>query len=761
MINDNNSSQRNARRWAVPFAVGALAMGFCAGGAMARVSRFDRKVAASIKKGVGFLLRRERHGRWADNITAGPGPIVFNKGETCLVMDALLSVSQSTNDTRLALSAGPMKQGIAQLLRIHPTNTYTAAFQATAAALLPLKPPVLRVLGADLKYLMDSVHRNGAYTYAWKRKDGINPKPGHWDNSNTQYGVLGMWAIKDTGKFNVPRGYWARLARHFRSTQQPDGAWFYEMLKRNPHWAQHLNTMPQAGLASMYLADEYLDNSVRLVPFPDKTIKRALTFVIGHFNPHNNLYGLYGDERVGLYSGLKFFGKTNWYKAAGAAIMRNQQGNGEFGNHFFHASGVVRTAYGLLFLARGGVPVVFNKLQYKGPWDARPRDDANVTEWLSKTYETPLKWQVVNTKVSYQSWLDAPILLITGHAGNGFNGFDGATIAKLRKFIDAGGMVFSTSDGGLPQWNLLMKRAAEQIVHKKYPWKTLAKSNLLYHMQSLPLTHGRLQGVSNGVRLLWVNSPVDLGAVWQRDNVHIIPAWRTAANLFFYATSKSSFARKFPDLHVPRGKKTIRNLNVVQIRYKGNWNPEPGAWPRMAKLEAWKAQTAVKLSTNKISGLNAGQTPLAVITGTAALSVSAAQRKALRDYMNSGGLLFADSAGGKAAFTDSFLTLARQLYPSHALQHVPPDSSLYTGKNAGGANALPVRYRKFFTITNGLHPKPRLLGVKVKGKWVLIFSQDDVTSGYLGTHQWGNVGYAPKSAQALGRNIIAYKLAHH
>ncbi len=738
--------------------------------ASARISKFNLKVAASIRKGARFLLSQGHNGTWNSNIMTWGGlkaknPVSQNNGEEGLVMEALLSVSQSTNDTRLALNSPAMKQGIAALLKDVPNTTYAAGFQASAVSLLPLHRPELKVLHMDERYLLNSMHSDGAYTYAWLPAEGRNPRElGEWDNSNTQYAVLGMWSIDDTRKLGVPMSYWARVARHFRTTQHPDGAWWYHQSKTGvPNYGpimRHLTSMPQAGLATMYLVDQYLDRAVRLNPVPDMNVKRGLAYVTKHFNPNADFYSLYGDERVGLYSGFKFFGTTNWFKAGAAHVMSSQAGDGSYQANFYGSNPIIGTAYGLLFLARGGVPVVFNKLQYKGPWDARPLDDDHVTEWLSKTYETPLKWQVVNTQVSYKSWLDAPILLITGHAGDHFRGFGKKTIDKLRKFINAGGMVFSNSDGGTLRWNLLMKKAAEQIVHNKYPWKTLSKKNALYHMQSLPLQYGELQGISNGVRLLWVNSPKDLGATWQRDNFYDLRAWKTAANLFFYATSKASFARKFPDLHVPPGSAS-RSLNVAQLHYKGNWNPEPGAWPRMVKLEAWKAQTGVTLSVSKISALSAGNTPLAVMTGTGAFTFTTAQRKALRKYMNAGGLLFADSAGGHAPFTNSFLALARKLYPSHSLHHVPPGSSIYTGTNPGGVNVMPIRYRKFFTITNGLHTKPRLLGIKVKGKWVLLFSQDDVTSGYLGTHPWGILGYATKSAQALGRNIIAYKIAHH
>ena len=77
----------------------------------------------------------------------------------------------------------------------------------------------------------------------------------------------------------------------------------------------------------------------------------------------------------------------------------------------------------------------------------------------------------------------------------------------------------------------------------------------------------------------------------------------------------------------------------------------------------------------------------------------------------------------------------------------------------GGVPALEVEFRKFGEVT--LHKKIRtavLEGVVVDGKTRVVFSDYDITSGFLGTNTWGIVGYAPNSAQALGRNIILYAL---
>ena len=75
---------------------------------------------------------------------------------------------------------------------------------------------------------------------------------------------------------------------------------------------------------------------------------------------------------MGLASGLKYFGTTNWYQAGAAAILAAQQDDGSSRLHvkfMDRDDPIPSTAYALLFLCRGRNPVLFNKLEYHNPKD--------------------------------------------------------------------------------------------------------------------------------------------------------------------------------------------------------------------------------------------------------------------------------------------------------------------------------------------------------------------------------------------------------
>ena len=79
------------------------------------------------------------------------------------------------------------------------------------------------------------------------KKEGwrYNMGSSDWDNSVTQYGVLGIWAAKRAG-FDPGDEFWQRMSKHFRTRQNKDGGWGYQTSRSTAN-------MATAGLATMFL----------------------------------------------------------------------------------------------------------------------------------------------------------------------------------------------------------------------------------------------------------------------------------------------------------------------------------------------------------------------------------------------------------------------------------------------------------------------------------------------------------------------------
>ncbi len=749
----------------------------------------SENVIAAIKRGVAYLLSQEnlnagsKNPFWETGLVVGSYailnkhptphhefiavPVAHYGGETALVVEALLDVEQSLHLPQISQFAPAMAKPIKFLTQLNPPSTYSASFQANAMTLLPNKPAYRQTLLRDFRYLLTEIHRDGAYHYGLPQSELPNPNlPGDWDNSNTQYGVLGAWACAHQG-IEVPFRYWKLAASHWRKKQWPNGAWVYSGFKgNNPppriYSQASANTFTAAGVASLLICDEFMLARPTTRPVVDENVLRGLKWINAHFARYVNdmsVYSMYGYERVGFASGLQQFGGVDWYRALAAKLLALAHGGGSW--DFWGKN--VGTAYALLILDRGLNPVIMSKLQYTkdyfGPWNARQRDAANFVSWITHTFERPVSWQVVSINAPMSQWLDSPILFITGDRDPKFTK---QQVLQLTTYVDNGGIVFCSGEGQSQSFKRAMIRYGQEVVHNQYEAHILSRKSYLYTMQPWyhPTSYGQYMGISNGVRYVWIIANRDLGAQWQARRFNDRDDFEVPANLYLYAIGNGRPADRLQSLFVPPPQgKMQRTIAVNRLVYPGNWNAEPGAWPRMGRLAGQDFSTGVTFRYLPPSKLSAGQTPLTTLTGTQNFKLPPAQVQALRLYLNSGGTLFADAAGGKAQFGDGMHNLVKELYPKASLQKIPLTDPLITGSFAGGVPINKVQYRKFFVTRYGPKNAPRLLGVKQGNRWVIVFSPWDVTSGLLGTNTWGIAGYAPKSAQAIARNVMLYALA--
>ncbi|NNM84212.1 MAG: DUF4159 domain-containing protein [Phycisphaerales bacterium] len=729
-------------------------------------SRELLRIKKAIARGVDYLLGQEVNGNWEPDLN-GRRSIMLG-GESALVLESLLQVEQSLHLPQVYIFTAKMRAAISYVAKLRTPTTYVASFQANDMNLLPAKKQYHDALLWDMRYLLGA-ETSGAYSYQNPKTQDFGGGFSRWDNSNSQYGVLGTWACADSG-LEIPAFYWHAVAYHWHRTQLSSGAWVYTQgggFGRRGGFMGNPRTMTPAGLASLFIADSYTSSSFALKTRPDKSLLEGLSWVNRHFSPNNeNLYEMYGDERVALASGLKYFGGVDWYRAMAHILLHAQHRDGSWSPGFALADRdrLIGTAYALLILARGMNPILINKLQYTpqqyGPWNNRPWDAANFTAWVSRTYETAMNWQVVSVDAPAKQWTDAPLLLITGGQDPHFTA---GYLIKLEEYIDAGGMIFSSSDADSPAFTRAMERYAVEIGQGRYQVRKLAPTSVIYSMQ--PWYHLRsppfLLGVWNGVRYVWIISPQDFGAIWQRRSTSASDYWQIPTNIYLYATGKSGLQnRMWVSSDAKVSAPAVRHVRVAQLQYAGNWNPEPGAWPHLADLARRRIATRVSLNADSCGQLLQQQPTLVTLTGTGSFEFTSNETSKIRRYLLGGGMLFADAAGGRGSFARSFEHLVEGLFPKESLTEVPETSTLITGALPGGESLEKAVYRKYLISRGESHKHVKLLGIKADGRWIVVFSAYDVTSGLLGTNTWGIAGYAPPTAQGIAQNILLYSAAH-
>ena len=275
---------------------------------------------------------------------AKDGSIQSNDGYTALAALAMLAAGgDPAADTQLA-------KALDWLAGRTPDNTYIRGIRANvweyALRKAPQDKKLRELLEADYKWLREAMNAEG-WRYSHSSRD--------WDNSCTQYGVLGVWAAARAG-FEPGDEFWQRCSAHFRKVQNADGGWSYTTGGSTPN-------MATAGLASLFLVfDMYHGRSFYSAEKPRtftegdaagvlKAIDRGMAW-LGKRGGTADGYYLYGIERTGVASGRKLIGGRDWFAEGATLSLRGQRSNGSW--YGSYGGPLANTAFVTMFLVYGG-----------------------------------------------------------------------------------------------------------------------------------------------------------------------------------------------------------------------------------------------------------------------------------------------------------------------------------------------------------------------------------------------------------------------
>ena len=587
----------------------------------------DQAVDKAVERGIAYVWSQQQaDGTWTNNVPWLKEYVP--DGVTALMCYPLLESGVSPQDERMA-------KALDWLAKHDAKHNYTRALRCQVWLIANRKTQnkYLKEFEADVKALVkEGIRWEGKYTY-----DVPASGAGQFDNSNCQFGVLGVWAGARANMEFIDAKYWWKVTKLWIERQCPDGGWTY--LDTGP---QGNASMTAAGVATLFVAtdnllgDAYLKCDVSQRP-EIKNIDRGLAWLDEHFEdtirPKSEFrsqitgleYYLYCLERVGLASGYKYFGASDWYKRGAAALLKQQESDGAWRGGF---GGVEQaTAFSLLFLIRGRNPVLLNKLQFAGDWNNRPRALASLTEWMSRAFEGTVNWQIINLKAPVSEWHDAPILYLSGSKAPTFSEEE---LAKLKSYVLQGGTILSVTECSGAAFNKGM-RAAYQKMFPEYEMKPVEKDHALNNIQFQLKGKPKFHMVSNGIRPLAIHVEEDMSLPWQT-RMTSTEAWayEAAANACLYVTDKGSMrARGVNHWPEPPAGSPSKKVKVARLKYAGNWDPEPLAYERLSRLLAAEAGIGLEVSETEIKDLAGAGAAVAAITGTGALQVSAAEKAAL------------------------------------------------------------------------------------------------------------------------------------
>jgi uncharacterized protein DUF4159 len=758
------------------------------------------EVEAAIHKGREFLYGLQKpEGRWEPDEkrkgnSHGDHPKMQGQswgGFTACATYALLASGENPQDPRIQKAVHFLKSA-------DITGTYALGMRCLVWQQLPQGAEVRVLSKRDAELLIADLNRAGIGKGGWDYDDPTG-KGGRIDHSVSQYGVLGLWACTQAG-YEVNPDVWDLVDKTWRGHQHSDGGWSYA---GDGHGGGNPDgptaSMTAAGVATLFITQDVLRSNEGLGckgNVSNENIEKGLKWMSDHFGDvGGNLYTWYGVERIGVASGYKYFDNKDWYAAGAEHIVRSQKKDGSWDSYYPGATKIPNTAFALLFLSRGRAPVIMNKLDYSAVaatdapegggepakvlrrqvnWNQRPRDVANLARWSAVRMERDLNWQIVNLTASAEDLHDAPILFIAGSESIPLGDAD---VAKLRTFVEQGGMILANGDCGKEIFNKSFRSLGRKMF-PKYEFRALPAGHPIFKEQQYDAdkwkNRPKVEALSNGVRELMILVPdADPAKAWQaRQDRAREELFQLGANVFLYAIDKSNLLYKGETFIVKdKGGKAEKSLRVARLKAGDNPDPEPGGWRRLAILMKNDHKLGLTVEPVSLGSGSLGGYKLAHLTGTAPIKLDAAARKELADFVAAGGTLVVDAAGGSAPFADSAeqelaaifgaeatKAMARPLRSDHPVYAIP------------GFKLDRFGYRRFARKVVGDLKGPRLKGIKATSgaadadangstggdRIGVFYSREDITGGLVGQPVDGILGYDVATATALMRNILLY-----
>ena len=763
-------------------------------------------VKQSIDRGRRFLISQQAaDGSW--NVDQDG----FRVGITSLAVMALLNSGMTPQDLHV-------KRGLEFLRKpdkdagLSHNETYQVSLQIMALVAAKEGAVDAGRISLMAQRLERGQAKAGALSGGWTYGLTSGAAEGMTDHSNAQFAVLGLREAVEAGAIVSPET-WKRARAYWERAQNGDGGWSYQQ-----NGGGSYGSMTVAGVSSLVICEQMLRSDAGVAPDgtppccqgtePNEPLDRGINwlaknFAVGH-NPGGAngwlLYYVYGIERAGRLSGLRFFGDHDWYREGAAYLMAMQNGVSGYweGVGTIESHKIVGTSMALLFLSKGLAPVLINKLKY-GPRDPNRRGDVISNDWnrhrrdvrnLVDLISGSPKWPKLLTSQDLDlaravesggvnSLLQAPVLFITGEEAPVFTP---AELKLLKEYLQEGGFIFAAPTCTSTKFEAGFRAVVQQIMPPgEGELKRLTQDHPVFKSEHpLHADSSPLYGVDFGCRTSIIYSPEDLGCLWDywsrvdppnrnvNLKVRIIRATQIGVNVMAYATGREPPAK--PDAPTAAKEDTTLDaverglLQIAQIRHDGSWNAAPRALRRLllALNETVALSASTKVVDLEFSDPNIFQYPVLYIHGRNKFSAKDADRQQLRKFLDRGGVLFADSCCGSKPFDKSFREFVASIYLDKKLklERVAIDHELFSEKFGRDIRKLKRRMSEGaegggFVVKDA---EPFIEALVIDGRLAVIYSKYDISCA-LERQAAGNCeGYLPEDAVKLATNIIQYAL---
>jgi hypothetical protein len=690
--------------------------------------------------------------------------VVYETGNHALVCWAMLAAGQSYQDPRL-------NRRISWVLSSDTPYTYDRGMRLMMLSRLAGEsygPWAKR----DAEWLASAVTDKGNFNSEYFG----GPSVGYGDHGSGFYGVLGLWGADKLDIDLKNKKVWTPIDRHWRATQQKtsdDAAagWAVGMLAttggddaaqaRTKITRSTVNgPMTAAGVASLTLTERFLVGPKLTDPTRDNVspeLRKGLRWLDENFD-HTQVFGadwyyyMWTTQQVGRATGRRTFNDVDWFREVTAEMLNRQGSDGLWQDDSGKQGKLLSTGFALLYLANALEPVAVSKVRFDGRWDNRPNDLWNFAEYASDVYEVDTTWQIVGLDQPMHELADTPLLYL---ATNEPFTLSVAKVDRLREYIDAGGMLVFNPEA---PWNRLAG-SVEALVEALYPGRSLeevAGFHPFYSLHSKLRPTVQMRMAHNGVRPLVVAFTKDIGRGLQVNDLNRYgDSFAAMSNIYLFAVGTEPRRVRLETSYVaPPESWPTDKLEVARIRYDGDYDPEPGA---LAQLRAVVARDqGIDLVVREVAAEELADERVAFLTTAGGGALTDDEAKSLRAWVQAGGTLWLDAAGGTPVAVEAANAMLMKLFPDRFPTPLVDDSPIITGQGLGmdAHDARRVSYSQFAQRQMGETHTPRLQAITIDGRSAVIYSPEDLTAALSGVGHWGVFGYSTDSARKLVSNGI-------
>lgn len=740
-----------------------------------------KKVNRSVNLAVEYLKSKQnKDGSWPQSHYPGDA--------TALCTLALLNSGEEPK-------AAYLRRALDNIQAAPRDATYVVSLRIMAlAAADPKGEKYIRDVEKDVQWLLDTQLKDGNSIGSW----GYGSK-GNGDASNSQFALLALHEATRMG-VEIPRANWEMAKLFWENVyRRPQGGFGYYA-----NGGKVYGSMTCAGISSWIIIHENLADPALLVngefanccqanPEMEK-VETAFAWLAKNYTVSNNprkagtaLYYLYGLERAARLAGRRFIGANDWYRDGAKHLLRIQNpNNGNWITNGGHGENnpLVATSFGLLFLSKGKRPVAVGKFNHGvADWDLHPKGIHYLTRRLESEWKTKLNWQTVKAEGStVDDLLEAPVLFMSGKDAIGLTGKQKGT---LKLYLENGGFLFAEAcEGDGCGEAAAYDRAFRELMAEIFPDSELEPLDRAHPIWSAryPLLWNDerpMLGLQACCRTSVVYCPTNLSCYWSLDrpairensNAHkrlkerIEYCTQAGVNVVAYATGRVDELKDKGETPTVADRKiellNDRVLVFPKLQHGGGADDAPNAWRHV--LRALETTLGLDMKTEKkmISPTfeELADHPFIFVHGRTRFSFTDQQRQEIRDSLEHGGFIFADSICASEEFTKSFRNEMKRILEK-PLRPIPSDHPIWNG--TFGYKLDEVEYQTKapkaagkFSVRSG---PPQLEMGEYNGRMAVVFSPLDISCALENIHKSQCNGYTHESAKLIGVNVVLYYL---